>query len=554
MTAAGKVPPAKVLVLGGGVAGLAAVQTAKNMGAIVYLFDVRDAVAEQAQSMGATFLRVDYEESGEGGGGCAKEMSKEWHEAANKMLAEQCKDMDIVITTALIPGKPAPKLVHQNMMDNLKAGSVVVDLAASQGGNCVATEKDQAIVTDNGVTVIGYTDINSRLASTSSSLYANNQMKWILSAGPTTTKVKGEFALDPEDIAVRGMTIINKGELQWPWTPPAPPPPPPKKETAEDAKKELTEDDYKALYVTGAKQAAYGAAGFLALGCLSPAPAFSTMFSTFALSGVIGYQVVWGVVPALHSPLMAVTNAISGMTAVGGMYAMGGGIVPSTTAELLAATATGISAVNITGGFLVTKKMLDLFKRPTDPPEFYEYYGVPAAGFVAGYALTNMAGFKEASSIAASASALLCIGGIAGLSTQATARMGNVSGMAGVSFESLRPLARSTGRRPRTSSSPACSAAVARSATASRRRSTRRRCRRPSRPSTRSWASPQPSPQSPTISAMARLTPSSSTACVLAPSPSPPSSAASLRPARSSPSANSTRTSPPPPSRSPTET
>ena len=432
MTAAGKVPPAKVLVLGGGVAGLAAVQTAKNMGAIVKLFDVRDAVAEQAKSMGAEFLRVDYEESGEGGGGYAKEMSKEWHEAANQMLAKQCLDIDIVVTTALIPGKPAPKLVQQNMVDNLKAGSVIVDLAAANGGNCVVTEKDKAIVTDAGVTVIGYTDINSRLASTSSSLYANNQMKWILSAGPTTTKVKGEFALDPEDIAVRGMSVMQKGEMMWPWTPPAPPPPPPKKEVA--AKVELTEEDYKALYVTSAKKAGYGAAAFLAVGMLSPAPAFSTMFSTFALSGVIGYQVVWGVVPALHSPLMAVTNAISGMTAVGGMFAMGGGLLPSTFAETLAATATGISAVNITGGFLVTKKMLDLFKRPTDPPEFYEYYGVPVVGFIAGYALTNLSGFKEASAIAAGASGLLCIGGIAGLSTQATARAGNISGMAGVTF------------------------------------------------------------------------------------------------------------------------
>jgi len=435
MTAAGKVPPAKVLVLGGGVAGLAAVQTAKNMGAIVKLFDVRDAVAEQAQSMGAEFLRVDFEESGEGGGGYAKEMSKEWHEAANAMLAKQCEEIDIVITTALIPGKQAPKLVHANMMANLKPGSVVVDLAAQSGGNCVATKKDEAYVTDGGVTVIGYTDINSRLASTSSSLFANNQMKWILAAGPTTTKVKGEFAIDYEDIAVRGMMVMNKGELTWPWTPPAPPPPPPKPAKADPhAKVVLTEEEVKALYMQSTKRMSYAAAATLGIGLISPNPAFSSMFATFALSGIIGYQVVWGVVPALHSPLMAVTNAISGMTAVGGMYAMGGGLLPSTFGEALAATATGISAVNITGGFLVTKKMLDLFKRPDDPPEFYEYYGVPVVGFIAGYALTNLSGFKEASAIAAGASGLLCIGGIAGLSTQATARAGNISGMAGVTF------------------------------------------------------------------------------------------------------------------------
>jgi NAD(P) transhydrogenase len=432
MTAAGKVPPTKVLVLGGGVAGLAAVQTAKNMGAVVKLFDVRAAVKEQAQSLGAEFLEVDFEESGEGGGGYAKEMSAEWHAAANRMLTEQMKEIDIVITTAQIPGKPAPKLVHQEMVDVMKSGSVIVDLAASSGGNCAVTVADEVVVTDNGVKCIGFTDINSRLASTSSTLYANNQMKWILSAGPTTTKTKGEMALDYEDIAIRGMMVMDQGELTWPWTPPAPPPPPPKPPPKEEVV--MTEDDYKAIYIASAKQTGYGMATMLGVGMLSPNPAFSNMFMTFALSGVIGYQVVWGVVPALHSPLMAVTNAISGMTAVGGMYAMGGGLLPSSSGEALAAIATGISAVNIAGGFLVTKKMLDLFKRPDDPPEFYEYYGIPAGLFVGGYGLANLMGFSEASSVAATVSALGCIGGIAGLSTQETARAGNVSGMTGVFF------------------------------------------------------------------------------------------------------------------------
>jgi len=347
------------------------------------------------------------------------------------MLKKQCEEVDIVITTALIPGKPAPKLIHQDMVDGMKAGSVVVDLAAQTGGNVAATRKDEMYVTDNGVTCIGYTDINSRLASTSSALYANNQMKWILSAGPTTTKTKGEFALDYEDIAVRGMMVMDKGEMTWPWTPPAPPPPPPKKETVVVVK---TDADYEAEYVASAKRASIGAMTALGLGLISPNPAFSSMFSTFCLSGVIGYQVVWGVVPALHSPLMAVTNAISGMTAVGGMFAMGGGVLPGTFAETLAATATGISMINVTGGFLVTKKMLDLFKRPDDPPEFNHYYAVPVGAFVGGYALSALSGFKESSAIAASISGLCCIGGIAGLSTQATARMGNMSGMAGVSF------------------------------------------------------------------------------------------------------------------------
>ena len=191
MTAAGKVPPTKVLVLGGGVAGLAAVQTAKNMGAVVRLFDVRAAVKEQAQSMGAEFLEVDFEESGEAAGGYAKEMSKEWHEAANKMLHEQFKEVDIVITTAQIPGKPAPKLMTDENVAAMKDGSVIVDLAAATGGNVATTKKDEVFVTPNGVSCIGYTDMNSRLAATSSTLYANNQMKWILSAGPTTTKTKG---------------------------------------------------------------------------------------------------------------------------------------------------------------------------------------------------------------------------------------------------------------------------------------------------------------------------------------------------------------------------
>jgi len=280
--------------------------------------------------------------------------------------------------------------------------------------------------------MIGYTDMNSRLASTSSSLYANNQLKWILSAGPTTTKVKGEFALDPEDIAVRGMTVLGKGEVMWPWTPPAPPPPPPKPPPKDAV--QLTDADYEAMYTGSAKKATYAAVAALGVGMISPHAAFSSMFSTFALSGVIGYQVVWGVAHSLHSPLMAVTNAISGMTAVGGMYVMGGGLFPSSTAEAIAALATGISAVNITGGFLVTKKMLDMFKRPDDPPEFYQYYGVPAGAFIAGYSLAAFSGYSQMHSIAATVSALGCIGGIGGLATQSTARMGNVSGMAGVSF------------------------------------------------------------------------------------------------------------------------
>ena len=254
--------------------------------------------------------------------------------------------------------------------------------------------------------------------------------RWLFSAGPTTTKVKGELALDEADIAVRGMMVTHGGESKWPWTPPPPPPPPPRKEAAAEVVKSA--EDYKAEYLASAKKLGYGMGTMLGIGLISPNLAFSNMFTTFALSGVIGYQVVWGVTPALHSPLMAVTNAISGMTAVGGMYAMGGGLLPSTTGQVLGAVATGISAVNITGGFLVTKKMLDLFKRPEDPPEFYELYQIPSAAFIGGLALTSALGFEQTAPFAASVSALGCIGGIAGLATQKTARLGNVSGMTGV--------------------------------------------------------------------------------------------------------------------------
>jgi len=213
MTAAGKVPPAKVLVIGGGVAGLSAITHAKNLGAIVKCFDVRAAVAEQAESLGATFLKVDYEEAGEGAGGYAKEMSPEWHAAARAMLTKQCEEVDIIITTALIPGKQAPTMFTKEMISKMKRGSVTVDLAAQNGGNIETTVKDKVIVTDNGVTCIGYTDMNSRLASVSSTLFANNQMKFLLSAGPLTTKVKGEYLIDHADEAVRGMLVLEKGKL-----------------------------------------------------------------------------------------------------------------------------------------------------------------------------------------------------------------------------------------------------------------------------------------------------------------------------------------------------
>lgn len=428
MTAAGKVPPAKVLVLGTGVAGLAAIQTAKNMGAVVRAFDVRPVTKEQVEAMGGQFLEVDYKEDGSGAGGYAKEMSKEWHAAAARLLSKQCEEVDIIITTALIPGKPAPRMITKEMIAKMKPGSVTIDLAAESGGNVETTVKDQCITTDNGVTCVGYTDLPSRLPTTSSTLYSNNISKFLLSTGPQTTKQKEYFYIDHEDEAVRGMLVLENGKLMWPA--PLPPAPPPKKE---EEKIEVKPIDYKAPFVAGAKNATYAAGSVMALGMMAPNAAFSSMFTTFALSNVIGVQVVLGVTHALHSPLMAVTNAISGTTALGGMHLLAHS--NSASATLLGAAATTLSTVNIVGGFIVTTKMLDMFKRPTDPPEYYHLYGIPAAGILGTYGAAAMSGnYPEVHSAAATLSGLLCIGGIGGLASQSTARLGAVSGQAGVAL------------------------------------------------------------------------------------------------------------------------
>ena len=343
MTAAGKVPPAKVLVIGTGVAGLAAIQTAKNMGAIVRAFDVRPVTKEQVEAMGGHFLEVDHVEDGSGTGGYAKEMSKEWHAAAARMLARQCEEVDIVITTAAIPGRAAPLMITREMVARMKSGSVTVDLAAESGGNIGTTVKDERIVTENGVTCLGYTDLASRLPTTSSSLYSNNISKFLLSMGPMTTKVKDHYYVDHADDAVRGMLAVEGGALMWPA--PLPPPPATKKEDPKSAGPVVV--DYRAPYVSGAKQAGYLASSCLLVGCISPDPAFSAMFTTFALSNIIGVQVVLGVAHALHSPLMAVTNAISGTTALGGMHLLAHS--NSTSVTVLGALATTLSTVNIVG-------------------------------------------------------------------------------------------------------------------------------------------------------------------------------------------------------------
>lgn len=432
ITAAGKVPPAKVLVIGGGVAGLAAIGCAKSMGAIVRVFDTREAVREQAKSLGAEFLTVDIAESGEGQGGYAKEMSKEFIEAEMALFAEQCKEVDIIISTALIPGKKAPLLIKPEFVDSMKPGSVLVDLAAEAGGNIGYTKANEVVKTPNGQTVIGYTDLPSRLPTQSSTLYSNNISKFLLSMGPFSTGKKDEFVVDYDDEAVRGALVLDEGEMRWPAPPPASaaaaPPPAPKKEEEAKGPKDLYPDTLRnALTTTGA------AAATLAIGAVSPSSAFSGMLTKFGLASICGYQTVWGVTPALHSPLMSVTNAISGLTAVGGMVLAGGGVLPSNGAQGLAALAVLASAVNIGGGFTITQRMLDMFKRPDDPIEHNNLYAIPAAALLGGWAVGRYLGLDEVTSATYLVSSALCIAAIACLSQQSSARTGNALGLIGVS-------------------------------------------------------------------------------------------------------------------------
>merc|ERR1711944_262187 len=430
ITAAGKVPPAKVLVIGGGVAGLAAVGQAKNMGAIVRAFDVRPAVKEQVHSMGGEFLEVDIEEDGSTEGGYAKEISKEFIEAEMKLFHDQCKDVDIVITTALITGKKAPILIKKYMIDDMKPGSVVVDLAAEAGGN-IETITPGEVTVYNNVTHIGYTDLPSRLPAQASTLYSNNLTKLLLSMGDG----KENFNLDMTDDVVRGSIVLNKGVTSWPPNPPisvaaAAPKGGAAAAAAAAAPVEVNHFNEKmktALSYTG------GLATINALGVGSPNPAFTNMTTTFSLGCIVGYHTVWSVVPALHSPLMSVTNAISGITAVGGMLLMGGGLYPTNSIQALAAGAAFISFINIFGGFIVTKRMLDMFKRPTDPPEHTMLMGIPAATFLGAYGYAMSQGYPEVHQMAYLASGLACIGALGGLSAQPTARLGNALGMIGVS-------------------------------------------------------------------------------------------------------------------------
>ncbi len=354
ITAAGKVMPAKVLVIGAGVAGLAAIGTAKSMGAIVRSFDTRPEVQEQIESMDAEFLLLDFEdEDGSGEGGYAKVMSDEFIKAEMALFAEQAKDVDIIITTALIPGRPAPKLITAEMVETMKDGSVIVDLAAEQGGNCELTEPGQVVV-KHGVSIIGYTDLPSRLAAQSSQLYATN-LRHLLT--DLTPEKDGQIVVDMEDEVIRGATICKDGETTWP--PPAPklsaaPPkaePAPAPVQATEEKKRSAAGPIIGLLIAGL--------ALLGLGAVAP-ESFMAHFTVFVLACFIGYMVIWNVVAALHTPLMSVTNAISSIIIIGALLQV------SSDTEVIKWIAAGtvlIASINIAGGFAVTRRMLEMFRR-----------------------------------------------------------------------------------------------------------------------------------------------------------------------------------------------
>jgi len=353
MTAAGSIPPAKVLVIGAGVAGLSAIGAAKSMGAIVRAFDTRPEVKEQVESMDGEFLMLDFaDEDGTGEGGYAKVMSDEFIKAEMELFAEQAKEVDIIITTALIPGRPAPLLVTKEMVGLMKDGSVIVDLAAETGGNCELTEANEVVHRD-GVSIIGYTDLPSRLAAQSSQLYATNLRHLVTELCP---EKDGNIVVDMEDEVIRGATVCKDGETTWP--PPAPKlsAAPPK--AAEPAAPVVVVE--KKRSVAGPIIAVIvGALALLGLGAVAP-PSFMAHFTVFVLACFVGYMVIWNVTPALHTPLMSVTNAISSIIVIGALIQ-----ISSTDNVIMwiAAVTIGITAINIAGGFAVTRRMLEMFRK-----------------------------------------------------------------------------------------------------------------------------------------------------------------------------------------------
>ena len=361
ITAAGKVSPAKVMVIGAGVAGLAAIGTAKSLGAIVRAFDTRPEVKDQIQSMDAEFLELEFEEDGSGEGGYAKVMSKEFIDAEMALFAEQAKEVDIIITTALIPGKPAPKLITSAMVESMRDGSVIVDLAAEQGGNCELTVPGKVVV-KHGVNIVGYTDLPSRLAAQSSQLYATNIYNLIEEMCP---EKDGNILVDMEDVVVRGATVVNAGEITWP--------PPPIEVSAgrkptfggqsvsaepEPAKPLAPPSQVAKVAKSAILPMLIGGLVFLGLGLVAP-PSFMAHFTVFVLSCFIGYMVIWNVTPALHTPLMSVTNAISSIIVLGALTQISS---DNPTIMYLSVFALFITSINIIGGFSVTQRMLQMFK------------------------------------------------------------------------------------------------------------------------------------------------------------------------------------------------
>ncbi len=365
VTAAGKVPPAKVLVVGAGVAGLAAIGTSTSLGAITYAFDVRPEVAEQIESMGAEFVFLDFKEQAQDGaatGGYAAPSSPEFREKQLEKFRALAPEMDIVITTALIPGRDAPKLWLKDMVEAMKPGSVVVDLAAEKGGNCDLTVPDQKVVSDNGVTIVGYTDFPSRMATQSSTLYSNNIRHMMTDLTPDKD---GQVVHNMEDDVIRGATVTHDGAITFP-----PPPPKVKAIAAQKPKekpKELTPVERRAQEIAAFKDQTrkqitligIGAAVLLLVGLVAPA-SFMQHFIVFVLACFVGFQVIWSVAHSLHTPLMAVTNAISSIIILGAMLQVGSG---SWVVMLLSAVAIFMAGINIFGGFLVTRRMLAMFQK-----------------------------------------------------------------------------------------------------------------------------------------------------------------------------------------------
>ncbi|GGL66848.1 Re/Si-specific NAD(P)(+) transhydrogenase subunit alpha [Wenxinia marina] len=364
VTAAGKVPPAKVLVIGAGVAGLAAIGTATSLGAVTLAFDVRPEVAEQIESMGAEFVYLDFEDTQDSSstGGYAAPSSPEFREKQLAKFRELAPDIDIVIATALIPGRDAPVLWTRDMVEAMKPGSVIVDLAAERGGNCELTQPDEKFVTENGVTIVGYTDFPSRMAAQASTLYATNIRHMLTDLTPGKD---GVLKHDMEDDVIRGATVAHKGDVTWP-------PPKPKTQAIaaaprKTAVKEPTPEERRANELAAFKAQtrsqvtllAVGAALMLIVGAVAP-ESFMQHFIVFALACFVGFQVIWGVAHSLHTPLMAVTNAISGIVILGALLQIGSS---NLLVVFLSVIGVLIATINIVGGFLVTRRMLAMFQK-----------------------------------------------------------------------------------------------------------------------------------------------------------------------------------------------